>query len=258
MIRSRKRLGRAEGEGSANSCNGAGEITQLSGNHYDFYWSERWSHTALRRSVLVSVCLHVAVMVSLSSARYRPKIIEFPPLYEVQLVELEPERRTPPKKPEKKPVVQPEKKAPKVATPPVEPKKEVKPKPPPEPVKQPAEEKREEVKPPARPPKVETEARIEADVPLWYVKAMEDTVDRNWEEPAATADAVLETIVYFKILGSGEVASPQIEKPSGDKRWDLAALRAVMESRFPPWPPEVKEVIGVHLKFKNEGTTTNQ
>ena len=109
-------MGRAEGEASGFSCNGAGEIAEPSSSHYDFYWREQWSHRALRRTVVVSACLHAVVILFFPSARYKPKIIEFPPLYEVSLVQLEPERRAPPKKPEKKQVTPPETKAPKVVT----------------------------------------------------------------------------------------------------------------------------------------------
>jgi TonB family protein len=265
MIRSRKGLGRAEGEPPVGSRDGAGDNVEHSGNHYDFFWGERWSNTLLRRALVVSACLHVVVIAFFPSAAYKPRIIEFPPLYKVQLVQIEPEQRAPPKKPapkepEKKPVVQPEKKAPTVVTPPV--KQEKKPEPErPKVAEKPPKEAEKEEKPPekAAAPKVETKAQIEVDLPQWYIDTIVGTVRRHWEEPTATAGGTLQTIVYFNISRSGEVASPQIEKSSGDRRWDLAALRAVVESRFPPWPAEFKEnKLGVHFSFKHEGKTTTQ
>jgi TonB family protein len=215
--------------------------------------------------LVVSACIHAVVIVFFPSERYKPRIIEFPPLYEVQLVRAEPERRPPPpkkrepKKPEKKPVVKPEKKKPKVIPPPVKKEKEPEPERPKVPEKPPKEEKKEE-KPPEKPPapKVETQAKIEVNLPQWYIDTIMGTVRRHWEEPIVTGGGMVQTIVHFNISRSGEVASPQIEKSSGDKRWDLAALRAVVESRFPPWPDEFKEnKLGVHFSFKHEGKTTS-
>jgi len=254
-------LGRAEGGTPAGSCSGAEENAQPSGNHYDFFWGDRWSSTVLRRSLVVSACLHAVVILFFPSARYKPRIIEFPPLYEVRLVQAEPERRPPPPKKiePKKPAVKP-KKAPKVVKPPVKKEKKPEPERPKVPEKPVKEEKKEE-KPPEKPPapKVETKAKIEVDLPQWYVDTIMGTVRRHWEEPIVTGGGMIQTIVHFNISRSGEVASPQIEKSSGDKRWDLAALRAVVESRFPPWPAEFKEnKLGVHFSFKHEGKTTSQ
>jgi len=236
-------------------------LTTASESHYDFYWGERWSHRGLWRSVLFSACLHVAVILFLPSARYRPKIIEFPPLYEVRFVELEPARPTPPRRPPERRTVEPEKKAPKVVTPPVEPEKkpEVKPR---KVVKTTVEKEKKEqepVRPPPQPAKVETVAKIESDLPQWYRDAIEDTVRRHWDEPLVNVDVAFETVICFSIIRSGAVTSPRIEKQSGDKRWDLAALRAVMESRFAPLPPECKDpTVIVHLSFKHEGKEPTQ
>lgn len=239
------------------SHDGAGDSVVPSGNHYDFFWGERWSNTLIRRALVVSACLHVVVIAFFPSERYKPRILEFPPLYEVQLVRIEPERRaTPkkpaPKKPEKKPVVQPKKEEPKVVTPPVKQEKKPEPERPKVAEKPPKEEKKEEVKPSPPPPKAEVETTIKADIPSWYYSTIKETVDRHWEAPTVSAGVLMEAIVYFEILQSGEVASARIVKASGDRRWDLAALRAVVESRFPPWPSEIKEAVEVNSVFKNE------
>ena len=211
----------------------------------------------------MSGCIHVALICLFPAARYKPRVIEFPPLYEVQLVEIEPVRRAPPPKPARKKPVQPKKKAPKVVTPKVEPKKpkeKPKEKPKVEPPKPVEKEEPEPVKPPPPPaPKVETKAKIEGDLPRWYYETILDTVRRHWDEPVIGADVLLETVVYFDILRSGEVSSARIEEESGDRRWDLAGLRAVMGSRFPPLPSEYKETkLTVHFGFRHEGTTASQ
>jgi protein TonB len=206
----------------------------------------------------------VAVICLFPAARYKPRVIEFPPLYEVQLVKIEPVRRAPPPKPARKKPVQPKKKAPKVVTPKVEPKKKPKEKPkekpkvePPKPVKK---EEPEPAKPPPPPaPKVATKARIEVDVPSWYCDTIEQIVTRHWDEPIVSPEVLLETVIYFDILRSGEVASARIEKESGDRRWDLAGLRAVMESRFPPLPSEYKrERLEFAVGFMSAGATAAQ
>jgi TonB family protein len=232
-------------------------------SHYDAYWRESWSNRRLWWALLVSACLHTAAICLVPAARYKPRIIEFPPLYEVQLVKVESPRPAPPKPkpPVKKRVEQPKKEVPKVVPPKVEPKKEKKPEEKkPERVEKPVEPKPEEPKPekpPAPPaPKVETKATIEADVPLWYRLAVVDTVRRHWEEPLVGGGVALETIVYFEIVRSGEVTSARIEKESGDRRWDLAGLRAVMESRFAPLPQDYKgATLTVHFAFTHEWET---
>lgn len=215
-------------------------------------------------SLLISGCLHVAVICLFPAARYKPRVIEFPPLYEVRLVNIEPVRRAPPPKPVQKRVEPPKKEAPKVVTPKVEPpkqkpKEKPKEKPkaePPKPVEEPKEDPKPAKPPPPPAPKVETKAKVEGDLPRWYYETILDTVYRYWDEPIVSSGAVLETVVYCNILRSGEVVSARIEKESGDRRWDLAGLRAVMESRFPPLPSEYKDAkLTVHFSFRNAGAT---
>ena len=82
---------------------------------------------------------------------------------------------------------------------------------------------------------------------------------RHWDEPVVRDEAVLGTVIYFDILRSGEVASARVEEESGDRRWDLAGLRAVMGSRFPALPSEYKEAkLTVHFGFRHEGRTASQ
>ncbi len=217
--------------------------------------------------MLISGCLHVAVICLFPAARVKLRTMEFPPLYEVKLVNVEPVRRAPPPEPVKKRVEPPKKEEPKVVTPKVEPKKEVpkekpKEKPKVEAPKQ-VEKPKEEPKPakpsPPPAPKVATKARIDVDVPSWYCDTIEQIVTRHWDEPIVGPEVLLETVIYFDILRSGEVASARIEKESGDRRWDLAGLRAVMESRFPPLPSEYKrEKLEFAVGFMSAGKTASQ
>ena len=258
-------VGRAGGSSGRSSSESARNQAQLPpGSHYDAYWSESWSHRRLWWALLVSTCLHAAAICLVPEARYKPKIIEFPPLYEVQLVKVEPERPAPPKAEVKKPVEQPKKEAPKVVTPKVAPKKEKQPEKKPEQkkpqqVEKPVEPKPEEVKPakvPAPVAKVEAKARIEADIPRWYYEIVEDTVHRHWDEPLMGGGDTLRTIIGFGITRAGDVTGARIERESGDRRWDLAGLRAVTESRFPPLPQEYKEAtLTVHFAFTHEWET---
>lgn len=222
-------------------------------------------------ALLISACLHAAAICLVPAARYKPRVIEFPPLYEVQLVKVESPRPAPPKPkpPVKKRVEPPKKEVPKVVPPKVEPKKEKKPeekKPEekkPERVEKPVEPKPEEPEPeepPAPPaPKVETKAQIEADIPRWYYDVVEDTVRRHWEEPITAGGLALRTVVGFGITRGGDVTGARVEQESGDRRWDIAGLRAVMESRFPPLPQEYKgTVLMVHFAFTQEWETVGE
>jgi len=251
-------VARAGGTHSAGSSESIRDDVQLSpASHYDAYWRDSWSNRRLWWALLISACLHAAVICLVPAARYKPKIIEFPPLYEVRLVKVESPRPAPPKPVVKKRVERPKKKAPKVVTPKVKPKKKKPEEKKPERVEKPVEPKVEKPKPeepPAPPaPKVETKAQIEADIPRWYYDVVEDTVRRHWEEPITVSGVPLKTVINFGITRGGEVTGARIEQESGDRRWDLAALRAVMESRFPPLPQEYKgRVLMVHFAFTQE------
>jgi len=238
-------------------------------NPYDLYESNYWSHRGLWVALVISAGLHAAIIL-VPAAPYKPRIMELPPLCEVSLVRPEPVRQVPqeqPKEPEKKPVVPKKEEPPKVVTPEVKPKKVVTPQPKPkkEPevkqpkvVEKPPEEKEQE-QPPAPVAQVSATVTIAGDLPRWYVEAIQQVVYRNWDEPILTTDTAIETMIYCTILRSGEVASPRIEKESGDRRWDLTALRAVMQSKFPPLPPEYKDAtLPVHFQFRSKQTTIGQ
>lgn len=85
--------------------------------------------------------------------------------------------------------------------------------------------------------------------PYYFVQAF-GKIQRNWSNPVA-ANQPLACIIYFKIIRSGTVLDPEIEKSSGVQAYDRACLRAVQASSpLPPLPTDFSDdIIGIHLEF---------
>jgi TonB family protein len=112
---------------------------------------------------------------------------------------------------------------------PVQPKAE--PSPPP-----PIEAKREEAPLPAEPQKIEIAPISEIDPT--YVERVKRIVDMNWNPPQFSGQPK-EVTVSFEVLKNGIVKNPKVVKSSKDSYFDMAALRAVFESRrFGQLPPD--------------------
>jgi protein TonB len=85
--------------------------------------------------------------------------------------------------------------------------------------------------------------------PYYFVQAF-SKIQRNWSNPVA-ANQPLSCIIYFKIIRSGTVLDPQIEKSSGVEAYDRACMRALQASSpLPPLPTDFSDdIIGIHLEF---------
>jgi len=85
--------------------------------------------------------------------------------------------------------------------------------------------------------------------PYYFIQAF-GKIQRNWSNPVA-ANQPLSCIVYFKIIRSGTVLDPEIEKSSGIPAYDRACLRAIQTSSpLPPLPTDFRDdIIGIHLEF---------
>ncbi len=85
--------------------------------------------------------------------------------------------------------------------------------------------------------------------PYYFIQAF-GKIQRNWSNPVA-ANQPLSCIIYFKVIRSGSVLDPDIEKSSGVTAYDRACLRAVQASSpLPQLPTDFRDdIIGIHLEF---------
>ncbi|MFI5304422.1 MAG: TonB family protein [Nitrospiria bacterium] len=201
-----------------------------------------WRHPLIKPHVLS------VQWVSLSHAQH--EIQKTPPPERVKKLETAPPLKTAKKNPAPvvprfKPAIQsqvtlplpaPAKKAPPISpVQPVSPKVET---PPPTPQ---VEVKKEEVPPVLEEPQKIEIAPISAIDPT-YVERVKRTVDMNWTPPAFSGDPK-EVTVSFEVLRNGLVRNPKIVKSSKDSFFDMAALRAVFESRrFGQLPPDYPSI----------------
>jgi len=85
--------------------------------------------------------------------------------------------------------------------------------------------------------------------PYYFIQAF-GKIQRSWSNPVA-ANQPLSCVIYFKIIRSGTVLDPEIEKSSGVAAYDRACLRAVQASSpLPQLPTDFRDdIIGIHLEF---------
>jgi colicin import membrane protein len=89
----------------------------------------------------------------------------------------------------------------------------------------------------------------------WYLNTITERVSSNWfsslVDPGVSGS--FQTILYFRIEKSGQIADVKIEQSSGVTPLDLSAVRAVKASApFPPLPREYGEAyLGIHLIFEH-------
>ncbi|MBF0274537.1 MAG: energy transducer TonB, partial [Nitrospinae bacterium] len=64
---------------------------------------------------------------------------------------------------------------------------------------------------------------------------------------------IQQAVVAFVIDREGNVTDKNIEKSSGSQEFDMAALRAIQNSHFPPLPVGYNEpTLRVHMGFIHE------
>jgi TonB family protein len=88
--------------------------------------------------------------------------------------------------------------------------------------------------------------------PYYFVQAF-GKIQRNWSNPVA-ANQPLSCVIYFKVLRSGSIMDPGLEKSSGVDAYDRACMRALQASSpLPPLPSDFRDdIIGIHLEFPYE------
>lgn len=94
-----------------------------------------------------------------------------------------------------------------------------------------------------------------SDFPFtYYLRQIQQKVSEKWVHPARTAERGLRVLVLFEISRDGQIATPEVEKSSGNILYDQSALRAVMEAApFPPLPQEFQaQSLRVHFGFDFE------
>lgn len=82
-----------------------------------------------------------------------------------------------------------------------------------------------------------------------YIDRMTTRIGSNWLRPAVSGELI--TRVHFIIERDGRVRDAEIEEASGNRTFDRAALRAVIESSpLPPLPGQYSgRYLGVYLTF---------
>lgn len=83
----------------------------------------------------------------------------------------------------------------------------------------------------------------------YYTNTLVKKIGRSWQW--STEFGKLKTIVYFKILRTGQLDKVEIKESSGNKIFDDQALRAIkLSSPFPPLPEGYSENdLGVYFEF---------
>jgi len=228
-------------------------------------WGRLHEHAgqAIGRAIVVSFLLHLAVFGASILFLYvlTPKAY-IPPSYTVKLVGQQPEEKTAdpsPEKPQPKeksasPKKQAQPKTKKAAAPkPVVSKKSAMPemaKKQPVPPKKEAPPQPQTVQPPAaaQPATAASGTRsgvrtegVALSAPSEdfqfppYIALMHDKIGRNWNPPPGAQG--IKTKVQFSILRSGKLNESKLLESSGNYYYDLAAMRAILQSDpFPPMP----------------------
>lgn len=85
----------------------------------------------------------------------------------------------------------------------------------------------------------------------YYVNQIRKKIVENWLW-SQNYPGELKTVVYFKILRSGEITELKIKESSNNKLYDNICIRAVEVAKpFPPLPEGFKEdYLGVYFEFK--------
>lgn len=84
-----------------------------------------------------------------------------------------------------------------------------------------------------------------------YIAIMVQRIRENWAQNQGASGRV-HVLVKFTILKSGQIQNATVERSSGTSTLDLAALRAVLQTRsLPPLPDAYSNpTLGMHLDFE--------
>lgn len=230
----------------------------MSGDATALYDREGYGDAAYRKTVIVSVLLHVVLLIVipiLSGLLERPKKYERPHTFELVSAPLPP----PPAPVTPAPVEPTPAPAPPVPTPAPQPVPTQQPTPPPpQEVVQPRAEPVVETPPTPAPREEQVTKRVEEDLTelaslfealpapvsvrapsdfefAFYLNQVRSIIERNWQP--ATENRNLSVTVNFTINRDGVVSGLTIESSSGNATLDRLAMRAVQVSSFPRLPP---------------------
>lgn len=85
----------------------------------------------------------------------------------------------------------------------------------------------------------------------WYITQVREALWNAWMEKMPGSGG-LKCVVKFEILKDGKIKAPSIEKSSGNRLFDYAALSSAENAApFPPLPDDFfEEKLVVHVEFK--------
>jgi TonB family protein len=194
----------------------------------------------IRIAFLCSCLIHISLLIGVRIIpKSKPIVISFP----VELISLP----APEKKIEEKIVVPQQVKKEEIVLPKKQKKvvKQVE-------KKETEDKKQEEQKVASQPTTLPSLSLETAKFPFtYYVNQVRKKIVENWLW-SQNYPGELKTVVYFKILRSGEVVDLRIKESSNNKLYDNICLRAVeLAKPFPPLPQGfTEEYLGVYFEFK--------
>ncbi len=207
----------------------------------------------MKFSLLVSIIFHILLfLVLFVLVRAVPEMNLPQKIYSVKILRPIVSEKSPPPRVEEKPEEPPEEKP----EPEPEPEPEEK-KPVPGKKKEAEKEPQEQEKEPLQ-TSVDSEeggeTELQVDSPefpfTYYLGAIERNISQNWFS-AVSENTALSCVVYFRLNRRGRISSTRIEKSSGNRYFDRAALQAVRSSApFPPLPAAFDQpYLGIHFTF---------
>jgi len=95
-----------------------------------------------------------------------------------------------------------------------------------------------------------------ADFPYaYYLQRVQDKITVNWFPGSVDPgpNNTLQTLIYFQIFRNGKISTITIKQSSGQRAFDLIAVRAVANAAdFPPLPDDYDgEYLGINLLFEH-------
>ncbi|NLO90941.1 MAG: TonB C-terminal domain-containing protein, partial [Elusimicrobia bacterium] len=85
----------------------------------------------------------------------------------------------------------------------------------------------------------------------WYITQVRAALWNEWSTRMPSAGAI-STVVGFRIQRNGKIEGVKVDKSSGNKLFDFAALSSAEQAApFPPLPSDYKDsALDVHVEFK--------
>jgi len=88
----------------------------------------------------------------------------------------------------------------------------------------------------------------------YYIQDIQTKISSNWFQSLVDPgiNEPLYVDVYFRIYKDGSISTVEIRESSGIDTLDRSAVRAVMQTRFPPLPATYHEdYLGIYLRFEH-------